>query len=172
MYAIMCNRKYRLEDSDQMLTGQVPDISPLLKYKFNEPVYYKETQTRFGPGSAWVLGRNGSQRGTCHDVQDPDGEPEDHCAILHTYCYDQETKNLRIDHDTGRLQCSSHQQKRRLRKGRLRLMLPTFRTDLHHHARWEGHSDRFIGTTGRGPFRLSRQRLTYDGNSRSERTST
>jgi hypothetical protein len=46
---IMCNRKYRLEDSDQMLTGQVPDISPLLKYKFNEPVYYKETQTRFGP---------------------------------------------------------------------------------------------------------------------------
>jgi hypothetical protein len=46
-YELHGNRKYRLEDSDQMLTGQVPDISPLLKYKFNEPVYYRDSNQVF-----------------------------------------------------------------------------------------------------------------------------
>jgi hypothetical protein len=41
-YELHGNRKYRLEDSDQMLTGQVPDISPLLSTS-SEPVYYKDS---------------------------------------------------------------------------------------------------------------------------------
>jgi hypothetical protein len=157
-----------LEDSDQMLTGQVPDISPLLKYKFNEPVYYRDSNqvSQRIHGSAWVLGRNGSQRGTCHDVQDPDGR---HKIIVRSCIRTAKKQRTYVSITTReRLQCSSHQQRRRLRKEGA---LPTFdASDLFGPSSpcqmmretRENHSDRFIGTgTGRGPQAQPPETPTY-----------
>jgi hypothetical protein len=151
-----------------MLTGQVPDISPLLKYKFNEPVYYKRLKPGFPSESTEALGYWVGMAPNVGHAMTYKILTADTRKIIVRSCIRtatiEETKNLRIDHDTGRLQCSSHQQETRLRK---KGALPTFdASDLDGPSSpcqmmretRKSHSDRFIGTTGRGPFRLSRQR--------------
>jgi hypothetical protein len=128
-----------------------------------------ETQTRFPSESTealGLLGRNGSQRGTCHDVQDPDGRRK---IIVRSCIRTAKKQRTYVSITTReRLQCSSHQQRRRLRKEGA---LPTFdASDLFGPSSpcqmmretRENHSDRFIGTgTGRGPQAQPPETPTY-----------
>jgi hypothetical protein len=123
----------------QMLTGQVPDISPLLKYKFNEPVYYKRLKPGFPSESTEALGYwVGMAPNVGHAMtQDPDGRhPEDHCTILHTYCYDRRNKEptYRSRHGKATVFVSSARDEATEKRELFQRLTPTW-TDLHHHAR-------------------------------------
>jgi hypothetical protein len=120
-----------------MLTGQVPDISPLLKYKFNEPFYYRDSNQVPGESTEalgyWV----GMAPNVGHAMTYKILTADTRKIIVHDPAYvllRSKKQRTYISSRHGKSYSVRLISRNGLRK-ELFNVLPTFSADLHHHAR-------------------------------------